>query len=155
MLWPKLELMLPSPRTPNPVGPSELTGTCDTNRACLRVSKGKFAFRKQIQHMSSHVHGCWNLLFPFLPSGRTWKFLVWESPAEDKRDISETQHTGEAEVFWSIPGKADGNLKEVVLYVLRCQNAGLMGRNAAGGKAASYRSSPERERLWRQDVIFN
>lgn len=79
------------------------------------------------------------------PPGRTWKLLAGASPAEDKSDISEAHHTGEAEVFWSVLGKADGNLKKMFLYVLRCHNAGLIGRKTAGGKAASYRGSLARE----------
>lgn len=98
---------------------------------------------------------------PFPPSAPSpWKdmeILCWEILLpEDKRDISETQHAGEVEVFRSILGKADGNLKEVFLYVLRCPNAGLMGRKAAGGKAASDRSSPAREAVEAgSDLIFN
>lgn len=89
---------------------------------------------------------------PLLPPGRTWKQLVGASPAEDKSDISETHHTGEAEMFWSVLGKADGNLKKMFLYVLRCHSAWLMDRKAAGGKQHCIRVLL---REWRQDLIFN
>lgn len=104
-----------------------------------RISNGKFGPGKQNQHMSNHDNGCCQLLSPFPPSApfywkdmktvscgvtcRGWKWHLWD-----------TSH-GEAEMFWSVSGKADGNLKKMFLYVLRCHSAWLMDRTA-GGRAA-------------------
>lgn len=93
-------------------------------------------------------------LTPLPSPGRTWKLLVVASPAEDKSDISETHHTGEAEMFWSVLSEADGNLKKMFLYVLRCHSTWLMDRKRHEERQRCIGVLLQ-ERLLRQDRIFN
>lgn len=80
MLWPKLELMVSPPGTPNLASPCVDSSQAERCQLCVpqaevydvshRVSNGKFGLGKQNQHVSSPANVCGCLLSP-LPSLRS------------------------------------------------------------------------------------